>query len=111
MVDLAFGTGPFLLAFQRAAIFSSLFHAVGLQPIHTFELVDDLAIFNVAFSALIALAAVPAFAKTVTVDEYYVVRDPDSRKCTIVEHRPAVATSIVDNGTFTTRTDAEPSRQ
>lgn len=61
----------------------------------------------VAFSALIALAAVPALAETVTVDEYYVVRDPDSRKCTIVEHRPAVATSIVDNGTFKTRTDAE----
>ena len=40
-----------------------------------------------------------------TVDEYYVVRDPDSKKCTVVEHRPAVATSIVDNGTFRTRTD------
>ena len=35
------------------------------------------------------------------------MRDPDSKKCTIVEHRPAVATSIVDNGTFKTRTDAE----
>jgi hypothetical protein len=56
---------------------------------------------------LAALAAAPALAQAVTVDEYYVVRDPDSQKCTIVEHRPAVATSIVDNGTFKTRTDAE----
>ena len=61
----------------------------------------------VALSALIAVAAVPALAQAVTVDEYYVVRDPDSKKCTIVEHRPAVATSIVGNGTFKTRTDAE----
>ncbi len=58
-------------------------------------------------SALAALAAAPALAQAVTVDEYYVVRDPDSKKCTIVEHRPAVATSIVNNGTFKTRTDAE----
>lgn len=33
----------------------------------------------VALSALIALAAVPALAEAVTVDEYYVVRDPDSK--------------------------------
>ena len=58
-------------------------------------------------SALAALAAAPALAQAVTVDEYYVVRDPDSKKCTIVEHRPAVATSIVNNGAFKTRTDAE----
>jgi hypothetical protein len=50
MVDLAFGTGPFFLAFQRGAIFSLLFHAVGLQPIHSFELVDDLTNFNVTCS-------------------------------------------------------------
>jgi hypothetical protein len=60
-----------------------------------------------ALSALAALSAAPALAQTVTVDEYYVVRDPDSKKCTIVEHKPVVATSIVDNGTFKTRTDAE----
>ena len=61
-----------------------------------------------ALSAVVALAAATsALAQSVTVDEYYVVRDPDSKKCTIVEHRPAVATSIVDNGTFKTRTDAE----
>jgi hypothetical protein len=62
---------------------------------------------RLALSALIALSATSALAQAVTVDEYYVVRDPDSKKCTIVEHRPAVATSIVDNGTFKTRTDAE----
>lgn len=56
---------------------------------------------------LAVLAAAPALAQAVKVDEHYVVRDPGSQKCTIVEHRPAVATSIVDNGTFKTRTDAE----
>lgn len=49
---------------------------------------------------LAVLAAAPALAQAVKVNEYYVVRAPDSQKCTIVEHRPAVATSIVDNGTF-----------
>jgi hypothetical protein len=58
---------------------------------------------------LAALAAAPALAQAVTVDEYLVVRDPDPHKCTIVEHRPAVATSIVNIGIFKTRTVAEAS--
>jgi hypothetical protein len=60
-----------------------------------------------ALSALIALSAGQALAQTVTVDEYYVVRDPDLNKCKIVEHKPADEKTIVDNGTFKTRTDAE----
>jgi hypothetical protein len=60
-----------------------------------------------ALSALAALASAPALAQPVTVDEYYVVRDPDLNKCKIVEHKPADETTIVDNGTFKTRTDAE----
>ena len=64
---------------------------------------------RLALGALIALSAAPALAQAVTVDEYYVILDSDSKKCTIVEHRPAVATSIVDHGVFKTRTDAEAS--
>ena len=60
-----------------------------------------------ALSALIALSATSALAQAVTVDEYYVVRDSDSKKCTIAEQKPADPASIVDNGEFKTRTDAE----
>ncbi len=58
-------------------------------------------------SALACVAAAPALAQAVTVDEYYVVRDPDFNKCRIVERKPADEKAIVDNGTFKTRTDAE----
>ena len=45
----------------------------------------------------------PAFAA-----EFYVVRDATTKKCTIVETRPtSTTTTIVDNGTFKTRTEAE----
>ena len=60
-----------------------------------------------ALSALIALAATSAYAQTTVATEYYVVRDPDSKKCIIVEQKPADPASIVDNGEFKTRTDAE----
>lgn len=49
-----------------------------------------------------------AFAQTAVVSEYYVVRDATTKKCTIVDKRPTTTTTtIVDNGIFKTRTEAE----
>ena len=56
--------------------------------------------------AVAAFAVTSAFAQTAT--EYYVVRDTATKKCTIVDKKPTTTTTtIVDNGTFKTRTEAE----
>jgi hypothetical protein len=61
-----------------------------------------------ALGALIALTAAPALAQTATVhEEYYVVRDPETKKCRIVDQKPTTTTTIVDHGTYKTRTEAE----
>jgi hypothetical protein len=55
-----------------------------------------------------AFAVTSAFAQTaVGSSEYYVVRDATTKKCTIVDKKPTTTTTIVDNGTFKTRTEAE----
>lgn len=58
-------------------------------------------------SATVAVFAVTsAFAQTTT--EYYVVRDASTKKCTVVDTKPtSTTTTIVDNGTFKTKTEAE----
>ncbi len=54
---------------------------------------------------VVAFAATGAFAQTT---EFYVVRDATTKKCTIVDTKPTTTTTtIVDNGTFKTRTEAE----
>ena len=59
-------------------------------------------------TALIAFAATSALAQMATVhEEYYVVRDPTTKHCTIVDQKPTVTTTIVDHGIFGTRTEAE----
>ena len=61
-----------------------------------------------ALGALIAVAATSAIAQTATTStEFYVVRDEATKKCTIVDKKPTTTTTIVDNGTFKTRTEAE----
>ena len=60
-----------------------------------------------ALSALIAFAASSAFAQTTVSSEFYVVRDEATKKCTIVDKKPTTTTTIVDNGVFKTRTEAE----
>ena len=56
--------------------------------------------------AVCAFAATSVYAQTAT--EYYVVRDASTKKCTIVDKKPtATTTSVVDNGTFKTKTEAE----
>ena len=56
-------------------------------------------------TAVVAFTVTSAFAQT---SEYYVVRDSTTKKCTIVDKKPtATTTTVVDNGTFKTRTEAE----
>ena len=62
-----------------------------------------------AAAMLVALCA-PAFAQTVTTDEYYVVRDPATKKCTVVSQKPATSstTTIVGDGVvYKSRTEAD----
>jgi hypothetical protein len=55
----------------------------------------------------VALAATGAYAQTT---EFYIVRDASTKKCTIVDKRPTTTTTtVVDNGVFKTRTEAETS--
>ena len=43
-----------------------------------------------------------------TATEYYVVRDASTKKCTVVDTKPTTTTTtVVDNGTFKTKTEAE----
>ncbi|WP_291849745.1 hypothetical protein [Bradyrhizobium sp.] len=52
--------------------------------------------------------AASAFAGTAFAAEFYVVRDATTKKCTVVETKPTTTTTtIVDNGIFKTRTEAE----
>ena len=59
-------------------------------------------------TAVIAFGVTSAFAQTTVSSEFYVVRDASTKKCTIVDKKPTTTTTtIVDNGTFKTRTEAE----
>jgi hypothetical protein len=50
----------------------------------------------------ISVTAQPSFA------DYYVVRDASTKKCTVVDTKPTTTTTtVVDNGTFKTKTEAE----
>lgn len=52
--------------------------------------------------------AASAVTQSAVAAEFYVVRDATTKKCTIVDTRPTTTTTtIVDNGTFKTRTEAE----
>jgi hypothetical protein len=55
----------------------------------------------------IAFAA-STIAQTSMAAEFYVVRDATTKKCTVVDTKPTTTTTtIVDNGTFKTKTEAE----
>ena len=52
--------------------------------------------------------AAPVAAVTAVAAEFYVVRDAATKKCTIVDTRPTTTTTtIVDNGMFKTKAEAE----
>jgi hypothetical protein len=58
-------------------------------------------------AALTLSFGISAYAQTAVVSEYYVVRDPTTKKCTIVDKKPTgTTTTIVDNGVFKTREEA-----
>ena len=52
--------------------------------------------------------AASTIAQTDMAAEFYVVRDATTKKCTIVDTKPTTTTTtVVDNGTFKTKTEAE----
>jgi hypothetical protein len=52
--------------------------------------------------------AASAIAESAVAAEFYVVRDSATKKCTVVDSKPtSTTTTIVDNGTFKTKTEAE----
>ena len=52
--------------------------------------------------------AASAVAQSAGAAEFYVVRDATTKKCTVVDSKPTTSTTtIVDNGTFKTKTEAE----
>lgn len=54
------------------------------------------------------LAAALLTAQTAMAAEFYVVRDATTKKCTVVDAKPTTTTTtIVDNGTYKTKTEAE----
>lgn len=56
-------------------------------------------------AAVVAFSASSAFAQST---EFYIVRDATTKKCTIVDKKPTTTTiTVVDHGTFKTRTEAE----
>ena len=59
--------------------------------------------------ALIAGVLVIAFAMpALAADEFYVVQDVKTKKCTIVDKKPTTTTeTVVGNGMYKTRTEAE----
>ena len=60
---------------------------------------------------IVALAfGASTIAQTSMAAEFYVVRDATTKKCTVVDTKPTTTTTtIVDNGTFKTKTEAETS--
>ena len=58
---------------------------------------------------LIAVALLGAFiTPALAADEFYIVQDVKTKKCTIVDKRPTTTeTTIVGNGVYKTRVEAE----
>ena len=58
---------------------------------------------------LAAAVVLTAFATPALAQNFYIVQDTSSKRCTIVEQRPTTTTSVVVGGdrVFTTRTEAE----
>ena len=55
-----------------------------------------------------ALAAFALGTQAASAAEFYIVRDATTKKCTVVDTKPTTTTTtIVDNGTFKTKTEAE----
>jgi hypothetical protein len=62
---------------------------------------------KILFVGALAFAA-GSFAQSASAAEFYVVRDATTKKCTIVDTKPTTTTTtVVDNGTYKTKTEAE----
>jgi hypothetical protein len=59
--------------------------------------------------AMVIGSGLAAYGQTTIVQEqYYVIQEPTTKRCTIVSERPTSSSSVVlDLGIFRTRTDAE----
>ena len=58
--------------------------------------------------AVLAGAAMAAFVVTPTLADYYIVQEPSTKRCRIVEERPAPGVGVVIGGVgFGVRTEAE----
>ena len=59
----------------------------------------------------ITAAVLVAFVTTASAQTFYVVQDVKTKKCTIVDQKPATQTTVVvgDGAVFKTRTEAESS--
>jgi hypothetical protein len=58
-------------------------------------------------AGLLTAVAVPALAQTTIVEErYYVIQDPQTKRCTYVTERPTTGV-VLDLGIFRTRAEAE----
>lgn len=57
---------------------------------------------------LVGAVALAAVATPAVAAEFYVVQDASTKRCSIVEQRPtATTTTVIGNGVYTTRTEAE----
>jgi len=68
---------------------------------------EEEALKKIMLIGALAFAA-SAIAQSAVAAEFYVVRDSTTKKCTVVDTKPTTTTTtIVDNGTFKTKTEAE----
>jgi hypothetical protein len=71
------------------------------------RITEEEALKKILMIGALAFAA-SAVSQSANAAEFYVVRDATTKKCTIVDTKPTTTTTtIVDNGTFKTRTEAE----
>lgn len=59
---------------------------------------------------LIVCGALAAFAlgtQAASAAEFYIVRDATTKKCTVVDAKPTTTTTVVGNGVYKTKTEAE----
>jgi hypothetical protein len=62
---------------------------------------------KLVLAGLLTAVAVPALAQTTIVEErYYVIQDPQTKRCTYVTERPTTGV-VLDLGIFRTRAEAE----
>jgi hypothetical protein len=65
---------------------------------------------NITMKKLLAVAMLAAFVTpALAADEFYVVQDVKTKKCTVVDKKPTTTTetTIVGNGVYKTKVEAE----